>query len=170
MNSREMVLGAIITALTAIGAQLSVFLGEVPFTFQLVGVALAGMALLPRAALMSMLAYIVLGLVGVPVFAGLRGGPGIVLGPTGGFILSMPLAAVAVSLLTRRLGADTKARILAGMVTIPVMYFFGSLQMSLILGWRWDVAMVATLQFFVFDVVKVLLAATMARSMRLMLR
>ena len=171
MNNNELVLGAIIAALTVIGAQLSIFVGEVPLTFQLVGVALAGMALRPRVAFMSMLAYMALGLVGVPVFAGFRGGVGIVLGPTGGFILSMPVAAVAVSLVSTCscLPEGRWGRILAGMVTIPIMYLFGSLQMAWVLNWRWTVAIIYTLQFLIFDILKVLLAATMARLMARML-
>ena len=169
MSSVELVLGAIIAALTVIGAQVSLFLpavSAVPLTFQVVGVAVAGMALRPRAAFMSMLSYVVLGLVGVPVFARLQGGPGIVLGPTGGFIISMPLAAAAVSYAMGRLPPSRGATLWAGLAAIPVMYALGSLQLSVVLGVSWGTALSTTLVFLPFDILKIGLAAIIVNLLR----
>ena len=166
MRTHELVLGSLVVALTAVGAQLSLFVGEVPLTFQVVGVALAGLFLPPGRAFTAMLAYVLLGLAGAPVFAGFRGGPGVVLGATGGFILSMPLAAAAVSRLRQQLPTTRLGMGAAGLVIIPIMYACGSAQLAWVLGWSWWTALIFTLQFLFFDGLKVLLAATIAYALR----
>lgn len=82
--------------LTAIGAQLEIPHQPVPFTLQTFFVILAGGVLGWRNGLLSMSLYVGIGALGMPVFSG--GGFGLVrlLGPTGGYLLSFPVAAAVV--------------------------------------------------------------------------
>ncbi len=75
-------------------SQLSVPLPSgVPLTLQVFAVTLAGFALGGRTAAVSTAVYLLLGLTGLPVFAGFRGGPAVLFGPTGGFLIGfVPLA------------------------------------------------------------------------------
>ncbi len=59
----------------------------VPFTLQTFGVALAVGLLGIKSGLLSVVAYFLLGLIGLPVFAGMQGGIGVLLGPTGGYLI-----------------------------------------------------------------------------------
>ena len=81
---------ALFTALIAVLAQISIPLpGGVPLTLQTLAVPLAGIVLGPRRGTFSTLLYVLLGAIGIPVFANFTGGLGIVLGVTGGFIISL---------------------------------------------------------------------------------
>ncbi len=86
---------AVFSALTAAGALIKIPLMPVPITLQNLFVVMAGMLLGPRAGVMSQVIYILIGLMGLPVFSG-GGGPGYVLRPTFGYLLGF-VAAAAVS-------------------------------------------------------------------------
>ena len=86
---------ALFTALIAVLAQISIPLpGGVPLTLQTLAVPLAGIVLGPKRGTISTLLYVLLGAIGIPVFANFTGGLGIVLGVTGGFIISFPIMAL----------------------------------------------------------------------------
>jgi len=92
---RDLCYVGIFAALTAIMAQISIPLPYgVPMTMQTFAVMLAGIVLGPKRATIAMVVYMLLGAVGIPVFSGFKGGLGIILGLTGGFILTFPLMAL----------------------------------------------------------------------------
>ncbi len=97
---REMMVVAVFIALlTALGyVNIPLPFSPVPLTGQTFGVMLAGMLLGSRLGFITLLLFDLTGLV-FPVFAGgAAGGLGKLLGPTGGYILSWPLAAAAIGL------------------------------------------------------------------------
>ncbi len=88
---------SIFTALIAILAQIRIPMPMgVPLTMQTFAISLAGLLLGCKKAGWATLLYILLGAFGLPVFAGFTGGFGIVVGPTGGFILSFPIMALLI--------------------------------------------------------------------------
>ena len=74
----------VIIALIAVAAQVTVAIGPVPFTLQLLVVVLASLIFTPRQAFIALAGYILLGLVGLPVFSGAAGGCAKLCGGTGG--------------------------------------------------------------------------------------
>ncbi|WP_430626293.1 biotin transporter BioY [Sulfobacillus thermotolerans] len=95
-SMRFLVLAGFVTAMTAVGALTSFTIplfSVVPFTLQVLGVYLAGGLLPPRWAFMSMITYVLLGVLGLPVFAEGSHGIGILLGPFGGYLWAYPPAA-----------------------------------------------------------------------------
>ena len=87
------------TAIIAVMAQIIIPMPfGVPMTLQTLAIMLAGVLLGAKKAVISTMLYILLGAVGVPVFAGFTGGFGIMFGPTGGFILSFPFLALVAGL------------------------------------------------------------------------
>ena len=89
---RYWVWAALFAALTAVGAQIRIPMVPVPITFQTFFVYLAGGFLGARWGAVSQFFYLILGLAGLPVFAG-ESGPALLLSPTIGYLLSFPLAA-----------------------------------------------------------------------------
>ena len=87
----------------------------VPFTLQTFGVFAALGTLGGRRGTLAILAYLLLGLVGLPVFSGFQGGPGVLLGTTGGYILGFLASALLYWGMTARLG-DRPAVTAAAMV------------------------------------------------------
>ncbi|MDR3313177.1 MAG: biotin transporter BioY [Oscillospiraceae bacterium] len=100
----NLILCALFAALSAALSQVSVPLGLVPVVMTHVAI-FAGAGLLGwKWGTMSQVVYIAMGAVGLPVFAQSSGGPGVLMGPTGGFIVGYALAALGVGLLLDRFG------------------------------------------------------------------
>ncbi len=96
-NVRKMVYCALFAALIVVFAQLQIPLpGLVPISLATFGVMMAGLLLGWKYGVLAVAVYILLGAVGVPVFAGFKGGVSALLGPTGGYIIGyLPYAALA---------------------------------------------------------------------------
>ena len=87
MQNKELTRIALFAALTALLSQIIIPLpGAVPISLGTLGVMLCGGLLPPRQAFWSMAAFLLLGGVGLPVFASFGGGLGVLFGPTGGFL------------------------------------------------------------------------------------
>lgn len=92
LTVKEMAYIAVFTALICVVSQLSVPLpGGVPMTLQTLILPLAGVILGTFSGTFASVLYVLLGAVGLPVFAGWTGGFGVIMGTTGGFIVSFPL-------------------------------------------------------------------------------
>ncbi len=95
MTTREMTLSAMLTALLCILGPLTLPLGPVPLSLTTFALMLTALLLGPGRAAICCGAYLLLGLAGLPVFAGFTGGAGVFLGPTGGFLMAyLPAAAL----------------------------------------------------------------------------
>ena len=90
----SVVLAALFTALIAVLAQIPPTTHEFPITLQTFALALCGYTLTVKYSLFSVVAYILLGAVGAPVFSGLCGGLHHITGPAGGFIIAFPIFVV----------------------------------------------------------------------------
>lgn len=173
LGIRRLGRAALFAALTAVAAQIAVPLPltNVPFTLQVFAVLLSGLLLGRADAFWAQIAYLALGLVGVPVFAGFTAGLGALLGPTGGYLWSFPAAAWLVGLLTERMAGSTRLRwkiaLAAALPGVIVIYAGGviGLQQYLALDLRTAVAQGAA-PFIGFDVVKAALAAGVAVRVR----
>lgn len=97
ISTKNLVLTGLFAALTAVLAQVVLPLGPVPFNLAVLGAFLAGMLLPPGAAAGAMGVYFVMALVGLPVLAGFTGGPGILFGATGGYVVGYVCIALATA-------------------------------------------------------------------------
>lgn len=135
ISTKEMTLVAMFTGLTAIGAIISIPLGEVPITMQSLFVILSGLILGPRLAALSQITYIILGLIGVPIFAGFTGGPQSIMKPSFGFIIGFVFTAYIVGKIAHSEKGLKKKRIwLASLVGTITMYIIGLPYMYYILN------------------------------------
>ncbi len=90
---------SIMAALTAVMAQISIPMPMgVPMTMQTFAVTLAGIILGAKRGAISMIVYLLIGSVGVPVFSNMGGGIQYLVGPTGGFLLSFPIMAYLIGI------------------------------------------------------------------------
>jgi len=126
----------LVTALTALAAQISVPLPftPVPFTLQPMVVLLGGAALGPRLGMASQVLYLALGIAGFPIFAAsavLPQGPLRLLGPTGGYLMSYPVAAFVAGALAER-GFDRRyiTSVIAMAAGLAVVFTFGVLWLA----------------------------------------
>jgi biotin transport system substrate-specific component len=121
---------------TSIGAQLAVRLPftPVPVTMQTLFVILAGVTLGPRDGFYAMFSYIALGFAGVPVFAGFGFGPAALLGPTGGYLVSFPAAALVSGYISASLGSSRRAIGAASLCGMALILVSGASYLALISG------------------------------------
>ena len=134
LKTKELTTCALFAALIAIGAFIKV---DIPlpmytmhFTFQWFFVLMAGFLLGAKLATVSVIVYLSIGLVGVPVFAA-GGGPTYIFRPGFGFLLGFVLAAFVIGTITEKVGKNHKGMFLmasvAGLVTyytIGAIYFY----------------------------------------------
>lgn len=132
MNTRQMILVGFFAALTAVGAFIQVPLGTVPVTLQFLFTALSGIILGARLGALSQLIYLVIGLFGLPVFAGGTGGFGAVFKPSFGYLLGFVVGAYVIGKLSEnnrmRSFIGFFAAAIAGVLVIysigvPYLYF-----------------------------------------------
>ncbi|WKY47770.1 biotin transporter BioY [Eubacteriaceae bacterium ES3] len=115
---------ALFTALIVIGAYIKIPLPAIPFTLQTLFVIMAGMLLGSRKGLLSVLAYIFIGLIGLPVFSG-GGGLFYVFKPSFGYILGFALAAYVSGKIVEMGGLNIKTLILAATAGSLAIYVIG---------------------------------------------
>jgi len=111
----EIVLVSLFAALTAVGAFIKIPFPYVPLTLQTLMVMLAGLLLGSRLAAMSQLLYLVIGLLGLPIFAQ-GGGPGYILQPSFGFLLGFILGAYVIGRIIEKSEKPSFLRVLAALV------------------------------------------------------
>jgi biotin transport system substrate-specific component len=163
-----MILASLFAVLTAVGAQVRIPLPLVPITLQVLFVFLSGVLLPPRAALLSMVLYLAMGLLGLPVFAG-ESGPSIVLHPTFGFLVGFILSAWTISMIVSAKGQSFPVCFAACLAGMGVIYGIGVaglyLNVNFVLGktMTWAQAVkVGLLPFVAGDILKGLAAALIA--------
>lgn len=109
LTGREIAWVALFAALTAVGALFSIPLGPVPFTLQIMFSLLAGALLGSRLGAYSQVVYLLMGIVGLPVFSERGAGPGHLLGPTGGFAVGFVLGALLAGWIAERFQPEGRA-------------------------------------------------------------
>ena len=168
LNAAVRTRAALMAAFTAVAAQISIPLEPVPFTLQVLAVVLTGLLLGPRYGALAMGVYVLVGAVGVPVFAGFRGGLGVLFGDTGGYLLAYPLAAAVAGLAARSTANAPRRRglvvgFLWGSAALAVIYAIGATWLAVLAGLSPAAAVAAgVLPFVLFDLIKVGLAALVA--------
>lgn len=126
LSTKEMTLVAMFTGLTAIGAFISIPVGPVPITLQTLFVILSGLILGPKLGALSQIVYIILGLVGVPIFAGFTGGLQSIMKPSFGFVIGFVFAAYIVGKIAHKEATISTNNIwIASLVGTIVIYSFG---------------------------------------------
>lgn len=165
MTTRSVTLCAMFAALTAICSQIAVPLPMIPLNLALFAVFLSGALLGPVLGTVSQLAFLLLGLVGAPVFANFRGGPGVLAGPTGGYLIGYLVAALVTGLLARRGGFS---RLCGAMcLGLVLCYAFGTAWFLVLTGKTLAAALsVCVLPFLPGDALKIAAAAFLTVRLR----
>lgn len=105
---------------------ISLNIGPVPFTLQTFGVFCTLGILGGKRGLFSVITYILLGAVGIPVFAGFSGGIGVLFGTTGGYIIGFIFSALVYWLITAKIKNNLLFRIIGMIAGLIVCYAFGT--------------------------------------------
>lgn len=172
-RARDTVLVSLFAALTAVGAFIKIPIPHVPFTLQTLMVMFAGLILGSRRGALSQVLYLVLGLMGLPIFAQ-GGGPAYILQPSFGFLLGFAPGAFVIGKILDGEKSPSYARILASLLLGQgVIYLFGLpylyLNLNFILHKTISISSVFMAGFLVFlpgDILKTVIAALLAPPIR----
>jgi biotin transport system substrate-specific component len=148
---------ALFAALTAVGAQIAIPVGNVPITLQMFFVFLSGFLLSPFEAMTSMLLYLTLGALGLPVFANFSGGIAHLVGPTSGYLWAFPISAFLIAQLRRKFNT-----VLSGIVGLVVVYIIGWIVLGLHIGGYRKAFIVGVIPFVLIDFAKLFFANLVA--------
>lgn len=163
---------ALLVALMCVSAYIVIPLpfSPVPLTAQTLMVNLIAFLLTPVEAVITIVVYLLVGLVGLPVFSGGMGGPAKLFGPTGGYLLAWVLAVPLMSLLKGKQYHFVRYTMTAMFVGMTITYGVGSLYMHLTAGMSWEAVLVAAVIPFVpLDLVKCVIATWLAKPIRAVL-
>lgn len=134
MNTRELVLISLFTALTIISSMLHFTLGPIPFSLQIVTVFIVAHLFSVKVAFWSQALYVIMGLLGLPVFAS-GGGLFYVLKPTFGFLIGFVIAAWIMAWFKERSEKTSISNIfIINIVGTVVIYIFGCIYFYLIMN------------------------------------
>ncbi len=148
--------------LTAIGAQIEIPNQPVPYTLQTFFVLLTGALLGKRNGAASMGLYLILGAIGMPVFSVGSFGFSRLLGPTGGYLFSFPIAAFVVGYLSR-LRREFWWMMASMVIGSCIIFTIGTIQLNIIYVHNWVHSVQAGFLIFSWwDAVKIIGAATIA--------
>jgi biotin transport system substrate-specific component len=172
LNTKDIVYIALFAALTAalgLFPPISLPVAGVPITAQSMGVMLAGALAGARRGGFALLVFAILVAAGLPLLAGGRGGFGIFLGPSGGFILSWPVAAFVIGWLFQRHGGNPP-------IVLSLVYLtIGGIGIVYLAGIPWVAfagkisltkAFIGSMAFVPGDLVKVVLTALITAGVR----
>ncbi|MDR0857494.1 MAG: biotin transporter BioY [Oscillospiraceae bacterium] len=161
LTIRDIAKCAVFTAILAVCSVISIPLPlGVPVNLALLGVYLAALMLPPGQAFFSVLAFVLLGTFGVPVFAGFRGGLSVLAGPTGGFIAGYLLTVLVISVLKARFGLKRRVIFPALVLGLLATYIPGIIWFAIVTGYGVGKALTAcVIPFLPGDAAKIIIAA-----------
>lgn len=167
-----MVFIAMFTALLAILSPLQIVLPftPVPITLQIMGISFTACILGSTLGTLSVILYILLGIVGLPVFAGFTSGLPKILGPTGGYITGFILSTHVIGKLVEvKQGKDLSAAYIffANTLGIIICYIVGSIQLSLVYTHSLTKAfLMGVLPYILPDIIKLIFSSILITQVR----
>ena len=171
ITTKELVFTALMAVIIAVCSWISIPT-TVPFTLQTFGVFMAVGLLGGKKGTVSVLVYILLGAVGVPVFAGFSSGIGVLFGTTGGYIVGFVLSGLVYWAMTAAFGEKLPIMIIAMVLGLLVCYAFGTAWFMIVyakntapiglmtaLGW-------CVFPFIIPDCIKIALAVVLTKQLK----
>ncbi len=161
LSIKEIILSGLFAALTAIGAQIAIPTPLVPITLQTLFVHLSGIILGKKCGALSQIILLLLGAIGLPVFSQFRGGLHMLVGPTGGYLISFPIVAFITGLLLEH-KSEFKIFHAVGVsiIGLVICYAIGTIQLALAAGLDFTKALsLGVLPFIPFDIIKLVFAS-----------
>lgn len=168
MSSLRMsILTAFCAALIAILAQVVIPIPLVPITGQTLAIGIVVTILGLKYGTLSVLLYIALGAIGLPVFQLFTGGFGIIFGPTGGYIIGFVPTALIMGYYLKLFGTTFYHALIANLLGMLVTLLFGAVWLKYIADLTWQAAFIGgVVPFIIVGIIKAVLAAWLGVTVR----
>lgn len=166
ITTQQMALVAIMTALTCILAPFSLPIGPVPISLTNLVIYFSLYLLGWKLGTLSYVIYLLIGLVGVPVFSGFTAGPAKLFGPTGGYLIGfIPMAIIAGIVIDKF--SQRWIQILGMIVGTAICYAFGTAWFCIQAGYTVSAALaVCVIPFIPADLIKMVIAMIIGPEIR----
>lgn len=168
IKTKEIIFCALFAALTAILSQISIPLPftPVPINLATIAVCLGAGLLGAKLGAMSQIVYVIIGAIGVPVFANFTGGLGVVVGPTGGYIIGYIVATILIGVIINKLGKGIYTYMIAMGIGILGCYVLGTAWfMYLTKNGLVEALLMCVVPFVIGDVFKIILSAFLVKRL-----
>lgn len=166
-STYQYVLAAIGAAIIAVLAQVTIPLPLVPITGQTLAIGLVVTILGMKSGVLAVLLYILIGAVGMPVFSGMSGGLGILVGPTGGYIVGFLPTAFIMGLYLEKFGITIPHAIVANVIGMVITLAFGTTWLKIVADLTWTAAFIGGVApFIIVGLLKAVLAAWLGVTVR----
>jgi len=168
-NAFNMTAIALMAAVICILGPLSIPLpvSPVPISFTNLAIYFAVILLGWKRGTISYILYLLIGFVGVPVFSGFTGGPGKLVGPTGGYLIGFIFMAIIAGWFIEKYEGKTVMYFVGMVLGTIVTYVFGTLWLAYVAGMSLKAALIAGVVFYIpGDVVKMIIAALVGGTIR----
>lgn len=160
------VLVGVFVAIISICAWISVPMVPIPITLQTLGVFITASILGAKLGTVSIIIYILLGAVGLPVFSNFTGGFGILLSPTGGFIIGFIFTALTIGIVTS-LKNSILTNTLAMLLGLLLCYLFGTLWYCIYANVDFITAvLICVVPFLLGDAIKIIVASILVTKLK----
>ncbi len=157
---RTVILCSLFAAITAVLAQVNIPLPIVPISGQTLAVGLTATILGSKRGTIAILCYIALGAIGLPVFAEMKGGAQILVGPTGGYITGFVITAFVTGYILEKTKFSLKMALVANIIGMLITLIVGTVQLKYVLDLSWSAALAAGVYpFIVVGLIKAFLAS-----------
>ncbi|MEK4563991.1 biotin transporter BioY [Alkalihalobacillus sp. FSL R5-0424] len=164
---RDLIHCGIFAAITAVLAQLEIPLPLVPISGQTLAVGLAATILGSRKGALAMLCYVLLGTVGLPVFAGATGGVHILFGPTGGYIFAFIITAFITGYYLEKTSFTLVHAMIANTLAATLALTLGTIWLKYAASLPWAGAIAAGVTPFIIPgIIKAFLASWIGITVR----
>ncbi|MEG0240167.1 biotin transporter BioY [Anaerorhabdus sp.] len=163
-QTKPLIQCALLAGAIAICSQIQIPLPMVPINLALLAVHVAGIVLKPKYAILTVLVYIALGFIGLPVFSNFSGGAQVLFGPTGGYILGYLLDAILISYGMQKLKFSLQTVLILCIIGTLGCYIFGTIWFMIITQTALPLALVyCVIPFIPGDMIKAILATLLAK-------
>lgn len=162
----NMIQCALMAAVICVCSMINFQLGPIPFSMSVFGIILAGTLLSPPLSLGAVAVYVAVGFAGLPVFSGGRGGPQVLAGPTGGYIVGYFFLAWAISMALQKKHSFANT-IMGGAAGLLGCYSLGTLWFAFANGSTLANALaLCVVPFIIPDLIKLAAAAAIAAPIK----
>ncbi|WP_374703377.1 biotin transporter BioY [Bacillus sp. V3-13] len=155
-----MIVTALFAAVIGILAQITIPLPLVPITGQTLAIGLAATILGARFGTLSVILYLIIGAVGVPVYAEFSGGASVLVGPTGGYLVGFVPTAFLIGFILEKTSFTFKNAMIANSLGMVVTLIFGTVWLKIAAGLTWTAALAGGFTpFIIVGLIKAALAS-----------
>lgn len=172
LKTKDLAYMGLSVAIIAVCSWISLPIGEVPFTLQTLAVCLIAGLLGLKRGVITTIVYLLLGAIGVPVFASFSGGFSSIVGPTGGYLIGFIFTALIVGFVSDKFKGKMWALVLSMIVGILVCYAFGTAWFAIVYVKQGtpmalaDILGFCVIPFLIPDAVKIVIASVLTNRLK----